>query len=34
MKIPALMNFWIINVNGKNYKKRKEESRTMKLPET
>jgi hypothetical protein len=31
---PALMKIWVTNMNGKNYKKRKEESMPMALPET
>ncbi len=33
-KIPALVNLWVNNVNGKNYLKEKEEPLPMKLPKT
>jgi hypothetical protein len=33
-KIPALMNSWVNNMNGKNYEKKKEEYLQMKLHET
>jgi hypothetical protein len=32
--IPALVNLWVINMNGKNNLKKKEEPRPMKLPKT
>jgi hypothetical protein len=32
--MPALVNPWVTNKNDKNYKKRKEESMLVKLPET
>jgi hypothetical protein len=31
-KIPALVNLWVINMDGKVYLKRKEELVPMKLP--
>jgi hypothetical protein len=30
--IPALVNLWVINMNGKNNLKKKEEPMSMKLP--
>jgi hypothetical protein len=32
--IPALMNLWVINLNGKHNLKKKEEPMPMKLPKT
>jgi hypothetical protein len=33
-KMPALMNPWVTNMNGKNYQNKKEEFMLIKLPET
>ncbi len=33
-QIPALVNLWVDNLNGKNYLKEKEEPMPMKLPNT